>query len=114
MKRFLLVVVFLAMIAGAFAWSPRAAQADDYWDNYWGWYDNSYRPFYSRSSRYDYRPYGSYYGGYYYSRPNADYNYFYRNAPDYYYSPNYGYGTAYPSYGGGGQVQVGPLRFGWR
>jgi hypothetical protein len=113
MTRYVLVFVFLAMIAGAFAAAPQPAQADDYWNNYWGWYDNSYRPFYSRSNRYDYRPYGSYYGGYYSGQPNYGYdNYYYRNAPDYYYSPNYGYGSGYGY--GGGQVQVGPLRFGWR
>jgi len=50
------------VIAGSFLCAaPPAAQADDYWTGYWGWYDNTYYPGYSRHYTYS-RPY---YGGYY-------------------------------------------------
>ena len=99
--------------------SPAPAQADDYWDGYWGWYDNTYRPYY-------YRQYSSpRVGGYAYSYggPGA-----YYHSPGYY-SPGYAprsYGAPYGAYYGtpnvgyrdfgpyGGTVRVGPVRFGWR
>jgi len=96
--------------------SPAPAQADEYWDGYWGWYDNTYRPYY-------YRQYSRYPGGYVYG-PGA-YAY-----PGYYGSPYYGgapyWGGRYGAYYGtpnigyrdfgrfGGRVDVGPLSFGWR
>lgn len=95
--------------------SPAPAQADDdYWDGYWSWYDGTYRPYYQRY--YTYRPryydYGYYDGGYY----DGYYGRGYYVAPRYRYGGNY-YGTpnfGYRDYPGGGQVRVGPLRFGWR
>jgi hypothetical protein len=73
------------------------ARADDYWNNHWGWYDNSYRPYYQRHY---YR--SPYYGnGYRYNGPAPYYgNGYYYNAPRTYYYP-------------GGGAQIGPLRFGW-
>ena len=86
---------------------PAPTQADEYWDGYWSWYDGSYRPYYARQyySRPDYyQPrYGYYpYDGYYYSGP--------RYYGEYYGTPRFGYQEV----PGGGQVRVGPLRFGWR
>jgi hypothetical protein len=100
--------------------SPAPAQADDYWDGYWGWYDNTYRPYYYRQytsprvGGYMYGP-GTYYGSGAYYSPG-------------YYSPGYSYGYGAPAgayYGTrnlgyrdfgpyGGTVRVGPVRFGWR
>jgi len=86
--------------AGWVGITPATAQADDYWDGYWSWYDGSYRPYYYRQRYYE--PYGYYpYDGYYSPRSYGNY-----------------YGTqrfGYRDYqGSGGQVRVGPLRFGWR
>jgi hypothetical protein len=111
-----------SLLLGALVWiglfailpAPQA-QADDYWDGYWGWYDNTYRP-------YTYRSYSRpYYGSGYYS---PGYGYY---GPGYgYYGGRYGgYGRGYNYYGGsgvgvavgprgGGAVNVGPLQFGWR
>jgi len=93
--------------------TPAPAQADEYWDGYWSWYDGSYQPYYSRQyysrptyyqPRYGYYPYdGNYYGGNYYGGP--------RYSREYYGTPRAGY-QEFP--GSGGQVRVGPLRFGWR
>jgi hypothetical protein len=88
--------------AGSVFLTPAPAQADDYWDGYWSWYDGSYRPYYYRQ-----RVYGPSYGYYPYD--------------GYYYGPRYSgnyYGTRDLGYrdfpGSGGQLRVGPLRFGWR
>lgn len=101
-------VVAISLVAVA----PSNVRGDDYWNGYWSWYDNTYRPYYYR--QYYYGPgYGvrsySYYGPGYYG------NYY---APGYspYYGPYYGtprFGYAPGSYGGGA-VRVGPMRFGWR
>jgi hypothetical protein len=96
---------------------PQASQADDYWDGYWSWYDGSYRPYYYRQGyyapRYSYGYPG--YGGYGYGGYGYPYDGFYGGSR--YYGGNY-YGTpnvGYRDFGGaGGQVRVGPLRFGWR
>lgn len=103
---------------------PTRAQADDYWDGYWGWYDNTYRPYYYR--QYYRSPYygGAYYGPSYYG-PSYYGGAYYGGYPSYgYYGyPGYRYGGAYygtPNIGyrdfggGGGQVRVGPVQFGWR
>jgi hypothetical protein len=93
---------------------PTVTKADDYWDGYWGWYDGSYRPYYSR--RYYSSPsyydgyYGSPYGGYYGGNPYGGY-YGRRYRGNYYGTQNYGYRDFR---GGGGQVNIGGLRFGWR
>jgi len=85
---------------GLTAAAPAVARADDvYWRNHWGWYDNTYRPYYQRSyygPTYAPAPYygNSYYGNSYYGAPY-----------------NGGYYYSQPYYGSG--VQVGPLRFGW-
>jgi hypothetical protein len=91
-----------------------SAQADDYWDGYWSWYDGTYRPYVTR--RYYYSAphttyYGPYYGPSYGYYPGDGYYYGRRYYGDYYGTPNFGY-RDFP--GGGGQVRVGPLRFGWR
>jgi len=117
MRRWILTLTTAACLAVlSLACVPtRTAQADEYWDGYWSWYDGTYRPYYSR--RYYAEPYysgpsygyygpsyGNYPGGaYYYGRP--------RYYGEYYGTPNFGY-RDYP--GAGGQVRVGPLRFGWR
>jgi len=114
------VVAFTAL-----SFNPAPVQADDYWDNHWSWYDNTYSPYYSRqyASPYYAPGYGYSYGNTVYSHPGYSYG-----APNYYgygnrgYSRGYGggayYGTpnvGYREFGGaGGQVRVGPVRFGWR
>lgn len=100
--RLMLVSVVLGLAPAMFANST--ARADDYWDGYWSWYDGYYRPYYSR--HYTYRPYSRYYYDDYY-----DYGYNPGYSGRYYGAPRVGYWDA-P--GGGGQVRVGPLRFGWR
>jgi hypothetical protein len=98
MNRILILALLLAVIGGGLTFAP-ASHAQDYWNNYWGWYDNTYRPYYHR---YTYRPY-------------ADYGYLQPSYGGYY---DYGYAPRYYDYGGyrpyGGQVQVGPFSFGWR
>ncbi len=101
MRRLLLNLAIAASLGiGAIVLTPNSAKADDYWDGYWSWYDGSYRPYYYRRSygpSYDYYPYDGYYGSRYYG--------------NYYGTPRLGYRDFR---GGGGQVRVGPLRFGWR
>jgi hypothetical protein len=97
--------LLLGMLLCASVWGvmPTSAKADAYWDNHWGWYDRTYRPYYTRR--------------YYVAPPTTTY-YYGAPAPapyyggTYYYGPSYGYGYPYGTYYGGG-VQVGPLRFGW-
>jgi len=113
MRRWMFMLTITACFAAlTLASVPRSAQADEYWDGYWSWYDGTYRPYYTRryyADPYYYGPYtgpsyGYYSGGvYYYGRP--------RYYGEYYGTPNFGY-SDFP--GGGGQVRVGPLRFGWR
>lgn len=76
--------------------SPTPAKADDYWNRHWGWYDNTYRPYYYRQ-RYRGPAYGY---GYQYGPA-------YGPAPGYYYGPRTNY------YGPSAGVRVGPLHFGW-
>jgi hypothetical protein len=113
--RRLILTLATAVTLGAMSLtlSPAKAAADEYWDGYWGWYDNTYSPYYTRryySEPYSYGPYnygpsyGSYPGGAYYSGRPRYYG------GDYYGTPNFGY----RDYPGAGQVRVGPLRFGWR
>lgn len=102
------------MTAGLFMVEPKSATADEYWDGYWGWYDGTYRPYVTR--RYYSSPsaaYGSpyYYGPSYGYYPRDRYYYGRPYYGEYYGTPNFGY-RDYP--GSGGQVRVGPLRFGWR
>jgi len=83
--------------------APSAATADGYWRNHWGWYDNTYRPYYNTYYGPGYYGYGGgyyapqYYGGAYYSGPY--YNGYYA-APGPYYAPGVG-------------VRVGRMNFGW-
>jgi hypothetical protein len=94
---------------------PAETRADDYWDNYWGWYDGTYRPYYSRRSYYSPGYYDGYYGspyyGGYYGSPYYGGYYGRRWRGNYYGTPDFGYRDFR---GGGGQVNVGGLRFGWR
>ena len=108
LKKLLLSVVLGASLT---AIAPTSVKADDYWDGYWNWYDNSYRPYYYRQQRYpnDYYYSNRYYDGYY---GDGYYGNRYSPRTRYYGTPNYGYQQQY--YGGGNSVQVGPLRFGWR
>jgi hypothetical protein len=95
--------------------APVQADDDDYWDGYWSWYDGTYRPYYHRryySARPRYYDDG-YYGDGYYDRSYSGGYYYgprYRYGGEYYGTPRFGY-REFP---GGGQVQVGALRFGWR
>jgi hypothetical protein len=94
--------LFVAAVLGVMLFAPSAtthADQNPYWRNHWGWYDNTYRPYYN--SYYSPRYNSGYYGPGYYG------NY---GAPGYngYYAPGgYYYGT--PGVG----VQVGRLNFGW-
>jgi hypothetical protein len=101
MRRLLLNLAIAASLGiGSIMLMPSSVKADDYWDGYWSWYDGSYRPYYYRRSygpSYGYYPYDGYYGRRYYG--------------NYYGTPRFGYRDFR---GGGGQVRVGPLRFGWR
>jgi hypothetical protein len=98
MKR-LIGKLMLGLMLGASLWSFSAApaKADDYWNRHWGWYDNSYRPYYYRHR---YAPpaygYGYQYGPTYYGPGPGRY----RQRTYYYSRP-------------GGAVQIGPLNFGW-
>jgi len=86
-----------AIVGSLLSVAPAPVQADDYWNGYWGWYDNTYTPGYGRY--YSSRPY---YGGAYYSQP---YDGSYYGVP----------GAGVQVYGAGrGAVNVGPVRFGWR
>ena len=106
-----------ALLALSPAIDSKPAHADDYWDGYWSWYDGTYRPYVTRryySTPYEYGyavpyPGPSYYGPSYRYLP-GDYYYGRRYYGDYYGTPNVGY----YDFPGGGQVRVGPLRFGWR
>ncbi len=99
--RKLLLGAILAASAATLGTTP--ARADDYWNGHWGWYDNSYRPYYQR--HYYRSPY--YGGGYRYNGPAP----YYGNS--YYYSPGPTYYGPAPNYYQGGGAQIGPLRFGW-
>ena len=120
MKSLLRIFLFGALVVGGLLGAaPASAQADDYWDGHWHWYDNSYRPYYYNNHLYGrqygyYGPYqpGPYYGGPGYSRYRG--NYGYRGNTDlgnYYGTPNAGYRDRPER---GGAASVGPLRFGWR
>src|SRR5438876_12264052 len=82
-RLFLISAVLGLLILAA---CPAPAAADDYWPGYWGWYDNTYAPYYRQYSYYGpgyaypapvpapaYGYYGGpYYGGYgYYGLPRA-------------------------------------------
>lgn len=110
MKTIMRLLLLSSVLAIPLALPDKAvADDDDYWDGYWSWYDGTYRPyyhrnpygdrFYDRNDRYD-----RYYDGGYYGYGG-------RYRGNYYGTPRFGYRDM-P--GGGGQVRVGPLRFGWR
>src|SRR5262245_24740297 len=124
MNTFLRPLFFGLVMTASLAVMPSpAARSDDYWNGYWGWYDTTYQPYYTR--RYYSGPAYTYYGaapGYTYYGPG--YNYY---GPGYYYGPGtYGYYAPYGRYygapragvmvypGGGAAARVGPVRFGWR
>lgn len=117
MRRWMLIIATAICLGGlSLATEATPAQADDYWDGYWGWYDGTYRPYvtrryYSASPVYP-APYAgpSYYGPAYGYYPGDRY-YGSRYYGDYYGTRDFGY-RDFP--GGGGQVRVGPLRYGWR
>lgn len=107
---------FRNLLLGAFAGTaflfaasfPNEARADDddYWNNYWGWYDRDYSPYYyQRHSNY----------GPYQGMHRAPYYGYYHDDPPYYGGRYYGTpGFGYRDYRGGGGLQAGPLRFRWR
>jgi hypothetical protein len=113
MTRFFRQLMVATILAISALTVPAVSKADDYWDGYWGWYDGSYRPYYTRR-HYSYPAY-SYYDGYYgdpyyYGSPYRR-GYYGRRGGIYYGTPDFGYRDFR---GGGGQVNVGGLRFGWR
>jgi hypothetical protein len=122
MRRWMLIAATAICLGGlSLAIDAKPAQADDYWDGYWGWYDGTYRPYVTRryygaspvypspySAPYYGPAYGYYPGDRYYP---ADRYYGSRYYGDYYGTRDLGYRDV-P--GAGGQVRVGPLRFGWR
>ncbi|MHB0958548.1 MAG: hypothetical protein ACYC6N_08785 [Pirellulaceae bacterium] len=76
--------------------------ADRYWQNYWRWYDNDYRPYYHRynARRFDYdRDYRPDWDRGYYGNP--------RTARQYRYRPDYQYQVPR------GGVDIGPLQLWW-
>jgi hypothetical protein len=84
----------------------KVAADDDYWDGYWSWYDNTYRPYYYRQ----YRGRPRWNDGTVYDRWDGRYDgRYYYPSTRYYGTPRFGYREV----PGGGQVRVGPLRFGW-
>ena len=101
--KYLLISAALGFVACG---TPPSANADPYWRNHWGWYDNSYRPYYHQYYGPTYYPNnGAYYGGYY----NGPYtNGYYGNG---YTGYNSFYGPAYVAPGVG--VRVGRTTFGW-
>ena len=121
MNAFRTLLASAALGLAALVVSPAPAQADDYWDGYWGWYDNTYRPYYYRQySRYPAG--GGYtYGHSAYAYPGYSYGSPYYGGASPYWGGRYGgayYGTpnaGYSDFGRyGGRVNVGPLSFGWR
>jgi hypothetical protein len=106
--------LIILVLTAAFVANSPAAQADDYWNGYWNWYDHDYRPYYNRAY-YSYPYLGNtypYYGAYY--RPNG-----------YYYGNNYvnPYPNGYTTYYGNnvyypppprGMIGVGPAQVYWR
>jgi hypothetical protein len=82
--------------------SPSSAQADPYWRNHWGWYDNTYRPYYNNY-------YGPNYSGAYYGPRYGGYNGYYGNG---YYGNGYTSPGPYYTAPGVG-VHVGRVNFGW-
>jgi len=78
------------------------AQRSAYWNNHWGWYDNTYRPYYNTYYAPTYTsPYYAPTYGYGYVAPAPYYGYGYRS----YYGPAY----VPPRVG----VRTGPVTFGW-
>jgi len=114
MRRFLFgLLITSAVGVGSFALAPSTAKADDYWNSYWSWNDNAYRPYYSQNYAYQPSAY-AYPGPYTYSYsyyPGYSGGYYPYGRPTYYggYPPGPGvYGPVI--YGGRGGVGVG---FGW-
>jgi hypothetical protein len=119
-----MTIFIRSIVLGVAAWMsllvvmPVPVQADDYWNGYWGWYDNTYRPYYYH--QYSRPTFGAYYGS---SGPYP--RYYGAPYPGYYSGYGYGYVPSRTYYGtpgvgvavgprGGGAVNVGPLQFGWR
>src|SRR5690606_14988599 len=78
MLRLTHLVVIAGTLAAASMFAPQTAQADDYWDGYWGWYDNDYTPRYHQHYGRGYRHFNN---NYYW-----DNDYYHR---DYRYRPRY-------------------------
>ncbi len=97
MFRLLKPCVIAGLLAGGLMFTDvRPAEADEYWESYWSWYDGTYRPYYYRHHRQydrdydwdDHRHYRSYRepydGRHYHGRPS------------------------------GGSIRLGPLQLNWR
>lgn len=117
MRSLILTLATVTCLGAMSVVDVKPVQADEYWDGYWGWYDGTYRPYVSRryysspyNSRYGYSGYSPYYGPSYGYSPYDGY-YGRRYYGDYYGTRDFGYRDFQ---GGGGQVRVGPLQFGWR
>jgi len=115
------------------AWLPltmvaAAPAADNYWRNHWGWYNNTYAPYYNRYG-YGYAPgyyngwgngfygngfYGNgFYGNGMYGNAYSPYGYGYGYSPyqSYYGTPGFGVGR---TWGGGTALNLGGVGIGWR
>ena len=100
MKSFRTLLLAAVVTASFLALGPSPANAQDYWNGYWGWYDSTYAPGYGRYYSSSRPYYGAYYSSPYYSPP--------------YYGPSYyGPGAGVQVYGRRAAVNVGPVRFGW-
>lgn len=114
MKRTLLGLISAMFLGTLFTFAtPQTSSADDYWEKYWAWHDQTYVP--SLTARRSYR--------------RSDMRYapvqprYYGGLPVYegeFYGPVYGRRYGLPNAGyyedpfGGGEVNVGPIRIGWR
>lgn len=106
MNATLKTLLVAGLLAVALMAAPSTASADHnpYWRGYWGWYDNTYTPYYS------------YYGPTFYGSYGPSYNY----GPGYggyYTTPNYHYYSGYYAPGPNVNVRIGKGRdrvsFGW-
>lgn len=125
MKRHILQWIAAGLVGLTCMLGGASVQAQEYWRSYPSPYYSGYRAYYGASPVYSSYYYGApaYYSSYYRSYPVQPY--YYGVTPGYYssyYAPSYSYGRYYgaPNAGyyaspyGGGQVQVGRMRIGWR
>lgn len=106
-RYFRVPLIAIAAVVALATFEPATTQADVYWDGYWGWYNNDYRPYYHR------RHYRNYYDDSNYNRYYRGYDY----EPYYYGRPDYDRGYYYNRHslrGRHNSIDVGPLHIDWR